>query len=283
MRNLVIWSGVLLAMAGNAFSEEPKPVEQGKARPEAVGGKTKSPPKEVTVDLGKSVKLEMVLIPAGEFMMGSPDSDKDAQSLDKPLHRVRITKPFYLGKYLVTQEQWQTVMGSNPSYFKGPKNPVEQVSWEDCREFVEKLNVKAGGGKFSLPTEAQWEYACRAGSTTRYCFGDDQDRLGEYAWFAYNSDSTTHPVGQKKPNAWGLYDMHGNVWEWCADWFDDRYYAGSPKDDPTGPTTGSDRVLRAGSWGSRAGFCRSVSRISYGHGDRCYYLGLRVSQVLADK
>ncbi len=277
MRNLVIWSGVLLAMAGNAFSEEPKPVEQGKARPEAVGGKTKSPPKEVTVDLGKSVKLEMVLIPAGEFMMGSPDSDKDAQSLDKPLHRVRITKPFYLGKYLVTQEQWQTVMGSNPSYFKGPKNPVEQISWNDCQAFLSKLNAKTGeeGGKFQLPSEAQWEYACRAGSTTRYCFGDDESRLGEYAWFSGNSRVGAHPVGEKKPNAWGLYDIHGNVWEWCADWYDWDYYRKSPADDPTGPTTGSRRVFRGGGWIRSAVYCRSADRQSNTPGIRGN-LGLRI-------
>ena len=185
-----------------------------------VGGKTKGPPKEIAVDLGHGVKLEMVLIPAGEFLMGSPDSDKDAQSDEKPQHRVRITKPFYLGKYLVTQEQWEAVTGTSPSYFKRPKNPVEQVSWEDCRGFVKKLNGKVGGGTFPLPTEAQWEYACRAGSTTRYCFGDEESGLGEYAWYEANSDSKTHPVGGMKRNAWGLYDMHGNVWEWCQDWYD---------------------------------------------------------------
>jgi formylglycine-generating enzyme required for sulfatase activity len=142
-------------MAGTALSEE-----------------SKQAPKELTVDLGKGVKLEMVLIPAGEFMMGSPDSDKDAlQDREKPQHRVRITKPFYLGKYLVTQEQWEAVMRSNPSHFKGPKNPVETVSWDDCQKFLGKLNAKVGGGEFQLPTEAQWEYACRGGARRGIALG----------------------------------------------------------------------------------------------------------------
>ena len=134
--------------------------------------------KKIAVGVGGGVKLELVLIPAGEFLMGSPDSDNDAGNDEKPQHRVRITKPFYLGKYLVTQEQWQAVMGNNPSNSKGPRNPVEQTSWDDCQKFMEKLNEKVGGGTFSLPTEAQWEYACRAGSTTRYFFGDDESQLG---------------------------------------------------------------------------------------------------------
>jgi len=123
------------------------------------------------------------------------------------------------GAYVVTQDQWETVMGSNPSGFKGPKNPVEMVSWVDCQQFLSKLKSKsaAGGGEFQLPSEAQWEYACRAGSTTRYCFGDDESKLGEYAWYGNNSGGKPHPVGEKEPNGWRLYDMHGNVWEWCQD------------------------------------------------------------------
>ena len=141
------------------------------------------------------------------------------------------------------------MMGNNPSQFKGPKNPVEQVSTEDCQKFLDKLNgLPAAGGKFQLPSEAQWEYACRAGTKTRYFFGDDDSKLGENAWFASNANSKSHPVGEKKPNAWRLYDMHGNVWEWCQDWFSDKYYAASPTDDPTGPATGTSRVLRGGSW-----------------------------------
>jgi len=141
------------------------------------------PPKELTLDLGKGVKLELILIPSGEFLMGSPDSDEDADAQEKLQHRVRITRPFYLGKYLVTQEQWETVMGNNPSEFKGPKNPVESVSWDDCQQFFDKLNKRQGNpvGKFVLPSEAQWEYACRAGSKTRYCFGDDEKMKSNWA------------------------------------------------------------------------------------------------------
>ncbi len=253
------------------------------------------------VDLGKGVKLELVLIPAGEFLMGSPDSDKGAegdvnrppQPDEKPQHRVRITKPFYLGKYPVTQEQWEAVMGSNPSLVKSPKNPVEQVSWEDCQKFLDKLNAKlgTGGGKFQFPTEAQWEYACRAGSTTKYYFGDDEKELGEYAWYLMNSDGKSHPVGEKKPNAWGLYDMHGNVWQWCQDWYGIRnYYKVSPVDDPPGPPGGSlaagvnaiDHVYRGGSWYDPAEYCRSAFRYYFIPYYRCSFVGLRVSRVPAD-
>ena len=235
--------------------------------------------KEISVDLASGVKLEMVLVPTGEFLMGTPGNSGDEQQ-----HRVRISNPFYLGKYLVTQEQWEAVMGSNPSHFKGPQNPVEDVSWDDCQQFLDKLNAKprSGRGKFQLPTEAQWEYACRAGSKTRYCFGDEESGLGEYAWYNANSGNKTHPVGEKKPNAWGLYDMHGNVWEWCQDWYDGGYYAKSPMDDPAGPATGSDRVIRGGSWDGGARFCRSAYRYFDESGGRGG-LGFRASLVPADK
>ncbi len=255
------------------------------AEPKEAVSKTKRPPKELTVDLGNGVKLEMVLIHAGEFLMGSPESDKDALSDEKPQHRVRITRPFYLGKYMVTQEQWESVMGNIPSHFKGPKNPVETISWDDCQQFLGKLNAKsaAGAGKFQLPSEAQWEYACRAGSKTRYCFGEDEKQIEEYAWHKQNSDGKTHPVGEKKPNGWGLYDMHGNVWELCQDWWRDGYYKGSPVDDPTGAATGSDRVLRGGSWSLPEWYCPSAYRCRGLPGYWDSYIGLRVSRVPADK
>ena len=184
-------------------------------KPRGAANEEKKPPKEISVDLGKGVKLEMVLIPAGEFMMGLPKSDRHAVE-NSPEHRVRISFPFYVGKYPVTQEQWEAVMGSNPSRFKGPRNPVDSVSWDDCRDFLKRLDARLGGGKFRLPTEAQWEYACRAGSKTRYYFGDDEWRLDDYAWYRRNAEGGTHPVGEKKPNAWGICDMHGNVCEMCA-------------------------------------------------------------------
>jgi formylglycine-generating enzyme required for sulfatase activity/serine/threonine protein kinase len=239
----------------------------------------------VPVEQTNSLGMNFVLIPPGEFLMGSPDSDEHAENTEKPQHHVRITRPFYLGKCLVTQKQWQTVMGENPSQFKGPKSPVENVSWKDCQEFLDKLNAKlgAGAGKFQLPTEAQWEYACRAGSTTRYCFGDETSGLGKYAWHELNSGHKPHSVGEKKPNAWGLYDMHGNAWEWCADWYDRGYYVNSPLDDPAGPATGSNRVNRGGSWFYPAGCCRSASRYDSAPDARRDFLGLRVCMVLTDK
>ena len=200
----------------------------------------------MTFDLGKDAKLEMLPIPAGEFQMGSSDSDAYATPSEKPRHRVRITRPFHLGKYPITQQQWEAVMGTNPSRFKFAENPVESVNWNDCQEFLKKLNAmkrsaitRALGpaAQFRLPTDAQWEYACRAGSTTQFSFGDDAALLGEYAWYGANSGSYMHPVGAKKPNAWGLYDMHGNARQWCADWFDFHYYEHSPTDDPTGPAS----------------------------------------------
>ena len=212
--------------------------------------------------------------------MGSPDSDDDAYDNAHPQHRVKIAKPFYLGVTEVTQEQYERVMGENPSEFKDePQCPVERVSWEDAEKFCERLSEKEGK-TYRLPTEAEWEYACRAGSTTKWCFGDSESQLGDYAWYDDNSDSTTHPVGQKKPNGWGLYDMHGNVYEWCGDWYDE--YSDSPSTDPTGPSSGSFRVLRGGSWIDTAGDCRSAGRYRDSPGNGNDLLGFRVSLVPAD-
>jgi len=251
------------------------------------------PEREITIDLGGGETMEFVLIPAGEFLMGSHESPEAvvkefglpeifAEYLknEHPQHRVRITQPFYLGKYEVTQEQWKAVMGASPSFGEGAKNPVETVDWNDCQAFINKLNEKLGkpGVKFSLPTEAQWEYACRAGTSTRFSFGDDKASLGEYAWYGSNSGKKTHPVGQKKPNAWGLYDMHGNVGEWCADWHDVGYYRQSSRNDPTGPSKGAARVLRGGSfYDDSPDYFRCADRYHDHPGYRYYSYGFRVA------
>ena len=236
---------------------------------------TKDLPKELAVDLGDGVKLEMVLIPAGSFTMSGEGGGA--------IHEVNITKPFYMGKHEVTQEQWEKVMGGNPSQVKGGKKPVESVSWDDCQKFLDKLNAKAGGqgGKFVLPTDAQWEYACRAGSTTKYYFGDDASKLGEYAWFVANAEWKTHPVGEKKPNAWGLYDMHGNVWEWCQDWH--RPYTAEEVTDPSGPASGFSRVCRGGCFAHQPDGVFSFAREADTPEVKNMAIGFRVSRVPADK
>jgi formylglycine-generating enzyme required for sulfatase activity len=224
--------------------------------------------------LGGGVKAEFIRIPAGRFLMGSDDDDAD----ESPVRQVTISKPFYLGKYEVTQEQWERVMGNNPSEFKGAKNPVDRVSWNDCQEFMKKLNAQVNGsGVFRLPTEAEWEYACRARSRTRYSFGDDRAKSHDYAWFRSNSGHRTQPVGRKKPNPWGLYDMHGNLWEWCFDWYGENYYQTRPQVDPTGPVTGNRRVLRGASWDNSELVCRSANRGMGGPTTRDSRHGFRVA------
>ncbi|MFN7255598.1 MAG: SUMF1/EgtB/PvdO family nonheme iron enzyme [Microcystis sp.] len=216
-----------------------------------------------TEKLPNRVTLEMVSLPAGEFIMGSPDSDPDASDDEKPQHQVQVNS-FAIGKYPVTQAQYQAVMGTNPSHFKNnPQNPVEKVSWNDAQAFCQKLS-QITGKTYRLPTEAEWEYACRGGTTTRFYFGDDANQLGDYAWYEGNSGGTTHPVGQKKPNAWGLHDMSGNVWEWCEDnWHDN--YIGAPTDGSAwfiknDNRSQSPKCLRGGSWNHYPNLCRSASR-----------------------
>ena len=228
--------------------------------------------------LSNSIGMEFRLIQPGTFMMGSPTSEA-GRGNDEKQHQVTLTRPYYLGIYPVTQEQYERVMGANPSRFKGARNPMETVSWEDAQEFIGKLNAlsveQSGGRKYRLPTEAEWEYACRAGTKPAYSFGDDPKVLGKYGWFDDNSGSKTHPVGEKEPNPWGLYDMHGAVWEWCQDWYGD-YPAGAVI-DPTGPARGSFRVFRGGSWNFLAAFCRSAFRRRYSPSYRFDSLGFRVA------
>jgi formylglycine-generating enzyme required for sulfatase activity len=222
------------------------------------------------------IGMGFVLIPDGEFQMGSTDGYDN----ERPVHLVRISKPFYLGKYEVTQRQWQAVMGENPSHFMGNLDlPVEQVSWEVAQKFVAKLNERESGERYRLPTEAEWEYAARAGSTTAYSYGNDSGRLGEYAWYDGNADGKTHPVGERKPNKWGLHGMHGNVWEWVQDWYGE--YAAEAVTDPAGPAAGSSRVVRGGSWLNSARYCRSALRTLWHPGARHGYLGLRLVRTSA--
>ena len=209
-----------------------------------------------------SIGMEFVKIPSGSYMRGCNPNSGNCESRETPQRRISISS-FWIGKYEVTQEQWVAVMGSNPSKFKGRTNPVEQVSWNDAQEFVRRLNAKEGHNRYRLPTEAEWEYAARAGSTTAYSFGDDAGELGAYAWYDGNSGDKTHPVGQKRPNAWGLYDIHGNVWEWVQDWYGEKYSRSDASTDPRGPSSGEFRVLRGGGWDNNAGYCRSAVRNFY--------------------
>jgi len=219
----------------------------------------------IPVAFEDSIGMKSVLVPPGAFMMGSNDSTDGAA----PIHRTRITKPFYMGVTEVTQAQWKAVMGSAPwggqRYAgKSPDAAASYVSWNDATEFCKRLSQKAAK-TVRLPTEAEWEYACRAGSKTKYCFGDDEGGLGEYAWYVVNAKDArrdyAQEVAQKKPNAWGLYDMHGNVWEWCTDWYAD--YPGGDASDPTGPSKGGSRVMRGGHWRSRARYLHSAFRFNY--------------------
>jgi len=265
----------------------------------------------VAVVQANSIGMTLVLIPPGEFDMGSPKELIDEESKahgddgwymahlpgEGPRHHVRITKPFWLGAACVTQEEYQRVMGTNPSKFLGdPRRPVEQVLWADAVEFCQRLSEspreKAAKRRYELPTDAQWEYACRAGNTGRWCFSAQPNPfplavegkvLSEYAWLNTNAGSKTHPVGQKRPNAWGLYDMYGNVWEWCQDLHDNNYYAKSATDDPAGSSSGGNRVVRGGSWNYPAWYCRSACRLGWPPGE-CYgHLGFRVCLAPADK
>jgi len=237
---------------------------------------------------GDGVTMEFVRIPAGSLHMGSPTSVKDREDDEGPVHEVRITKPFYMGKYEVTQAQWKAVMGTTLGQQRdkagivwhlkgeGPEHPIYYVSWEKAVEFCKRL-----GRKFRLPTEAEWEYACRAGSRTRFHYGDDPNysELDQYAWYYGKSDNKTHPVGQKKPNAWGLYDMHGNVDEWCSDRYElRRNYENAGSVDPTGPDSATDpyRVYRGGNWLEKPERCRCANREGFLQGVGYDLIGFRV-------
>jgi len=232
-----------------------------------------------------SLGMNFRLLSSGAFMMGSP-VDEPGRHKNEEQHQVILTRSFYMQTTTVTQMQWKAVIGSNPSYFQksGGNCPVEKVSWDDVQVFITELNKKREG-TYRLPTEAEWEYAARAGSTTAYANGNIEEtecgldpNLDAMGWYSGNAGHGTHPVAQKQPNAWGLYDMHGNVWEWCQDWFDRKYPAGTVT-DPTGPVSGAFRVKRGGAWSRPADYCRSAIRRWSWPGAQSYLLGFRLVMI----
>jgi formylglycine-generating enzyme required for sulfatase activity len=244
---------------------------------------TKEPAPKHSNQFSNSLGMTFVHIPSGTFEMGSPEDEKGRISIRETLHKVTLTQDFFMQTTEVTQGQWKAVMGENPSYFKNCGNncPVEQVSWNDVQAFIKRLNAISKGQQYRLPTEAEWEYAARAGSKTAFANGDIQEKLCDHdpnldkmGWYCGNSKGKTHPVAQKQPNQWQLFDMHGNVWEWCSDYFDE--YPSEHVTDPMGPVKGASRVVRGGSWVNDAGDCRSAIRSRVAPDDRGGYLGFRL-------
>lgn len=225
-----------------------------------------------------SIGMDFILVAAGSFTMGTDKNIEDAYEDETPQHRVTISEPFYLGKFEVTQAQWTALMGNNPSKFEGSNNPVEHVSWDDIQVFIQRLNQKEGHKRYRLPTEAEWEYAARAGTESTYSFGNDIWDLEHYAWYGASYDSgSTHPVGKKLPNPWGFYDVHGNVDEWVQDWYGEDYYSDSPATDPMGPESGLSRMLRGGNWHFFAKFSRSACRSTAPSYHRSSFIGFRLA------
>lgn len=239
-----------------------------------------------------SIGMEFILVEAGNFQMGAGENDSDAFYFEKPQHEVKISKPFMLAKFEITQAEWEEVMGfnpftldrSNPYYnLPGMKERITKpdhpatVSWNDAQEFTKKLNEKEGHNRYRLPTEAEWEITCRAGTTTAYSFGNKIVDLEKYAWYGEDfTNGGSHPVGQKLPNSWGFYDMHGNAWEWVSDWFDKDYYTKSLSIDPKGPESGSQHVVKGGSWHQTSTSWRSSFKKGYAPDYRGISIGFRI-------
>ena len=238
---------------------------------------------EITVDLPGGATMVFVWIEPGSFTMGSPSSESGRDSYEGPRHKVMITRGFWLGKFEITQGQWQSVMGTTPWSGKdfvkaNPTHPAVHISWEDMQAFVHVLNEAAEDSLYRLPTEAEWEYACRAGTTTPWSFGDDESQIEAHAWYYDNAWGVgmkyAQPVGMKLPNPWGLYDMHGNVWEWCRDWFGS--YSFITQINPTGPKTGLDRIYRGGNFINYTQQARSAHRAGDASDVRNDYIGARL-------
>ena len=242
----------------------------------------------LVASLPGGAEMAFAWIELGVFQMGSPSSEEGRREDEGPVHEVEISEGFWLGKYEVTQEQWEAVMGTTPWSGKDyvvsdPSHPAVYISWHNVQAFIHLLNEAAGDSLYRLPSEAEWEYACRAGSTTRWSFGDDESQLTRYAWYHDNAwnvgEEYAHVVGQKKPNAWGLYDMHGNVWEWVQDWYDSDYYNSSPRIDPPGPSSGSRRVGRGGDFIGYAQAARSAFRGNVSPDGRSNLIGVRLLRI----
>ena len=274
---------------GNLYQDEPLPLELPAEVGDLVNGRVEATEdnmasdgwemteEEITLTLPGGTELKMRLILAGKFRMGSENGDVN----EKPVHEVTISKPYYLGKYEVTQAQWRAVMVNNPSEYQGDSRPVECVSWNDAMDFCRKMNDLCQnslppGYRFDLPTEAQWEYACRGGNLSRNYLYSGSNTLDNVAW-CDEDEGSTHPVGEKSPNELGIYDMTGNVWEWCRDWYGN--YPNESVTDPVGPSSGSRRVHRGGCWINGAGYCRSANRGSSDPSDRGHDLGFRLAVV----
>lgn len=268
---MIVWLlSILLALS--VFAAELKNERARQGRGEAQG--------ELTV-IGDTFRdsltgMEFIFVKGGCYQMG--DTFGDGDSDEKPVHEVCVSD-FYMGKYEVTQGQWRQVMGNNPSSNTncGDNCPVEEVTWTDVQEFIEKLN-RNSGKRYHLPTEAQWEYAARSvGKKEKWSGTSSESELGNYAWYSVNAGIRTHPVGQKQPNGLGLYDMTGNVWEWCSDWYGEKYYGESPRDNPGGPSSGSYRVLRGGSFSYEPRIIRAASRFKNIPDDHTSSKGFRVA------
>ncbi|MCX7048263.1 MAG: formylglycine-generating enzyme family protein [Candidatus Sumerlaeota bacterium] len=273
IRAILILTAAGCFVAASHAKPQPAPAilqDASKASTETVAT-VKTAEKKLSVDLGGGVTMDLVPIRPGSFMMGS----NDGEAGEKPVHEVTLDF-FWMGETEVTQAQYQAIMGMNLSGFKGADKPVEMVTWNDAMDFCKKLSVKTGKA-FTLPTEAQWEYACRAGSSRKYCFGDSDNQLDDYAWYFVNSKLETHPVRQKKQNAWGLYDMHGNVAEWCFDLYGP--YIAEKQTNPVGKSHDTIRVVRGSGWVGGTEQCRASYRGSYIPGGWGRFLGFRVACI----
>ena len=254
--------------------------------PAGIGGPVEEEQREQTqtFSLPNGAEMDFSWIEPGVFQMGSPKMKGWHVSDEGPVHEVEISAGFYLGTYEVTQGQWEAVMGAedNPSFFTGDDRlPVDCVSWNHVQEFISRLNAAEEDSLYRLPSEAEWEYACRAGSQTRWSFGDDESLLPDYAWYSENftEESGSKVVGSKLPNPWGLFDMHGNVWEWVQDWYDEKYYGSSPRVDPRGPSSGWNRVYRGGDFDDSARNVRSARRYCAWPTDRFRTIGVRIVRI----